>query len=143
MLLHRIGKTKYAYDLKGEGAKINGGRWNYEGISCIYTADSRALALLEYTVHSSIDAIPRALSFTTFIAPDASVIEFKISDLTGNWSNWPHPRETREFGSELLKKQEYLLLKFPSAILPFEFNFIINPLHPLMNEVKIIDVVNY
>lgn len=58
MLLYRIGKTKYAKDLDGIGAKVNGGRWNHEGVACIYTAESRALSLLEYSAHVSIDTIP-------------------------------------------------------------------------------------
>jgi RES domain-containing protein len=143
MLLYRIGKAKYSRDLTGEGAKLNGGRWNNEGIRCIYTAESRALALLEYTAHASLDTIPRALCFTTFDVPDQSILHLQTGKLPGNWSDWPHSKESRDFGSQLLLKQEFLLLKFPSAIIPNEYNFLINPSHPLITKIKIVDVVDY
>jgi RES domain-containing protein len=143
MRLYRIGKSKYSKDLKGEGAKINGGRWNHEGIPCIYTAESRALAVLEMSAHVTLDEIPRALCFTTFDVPEDSILTHEIGSLPRNWQNWPHPKETRDFGSQLLRKNEYLLFKYPSAILPFEYNYVINPVHPSMSKVKIIDVVDY
>ena len=62
MVVYRLGGTKYATDLTGEGARLFGGRWNNEGTPCIYTSQSRALAILEYTVNINIDDIPRALS---------------------------------------------------------------------------------
>lgn len=143
MLLYRIGRTKYAKDISGEGAKIAGGRWNHEGTPCIYTAESRALCLLEYTAHASIDTIPRALSFTTFQVPDNSILELSIGELPGNWSHWPHPKKARDFGTRLLKEKKYLLIKLPSAIVPWEFIYLINPLHADMAKVKIIDVADY
>ena len=65
MLLYRIARTKWARTLDGEGARLHGGRWNNPGTSCIYTSESRALALLEYTVNTNLDDIPRALSIIT------------------------------------------------------------------------------
>jgi RES domain-containing protein len=143
MLLYRIGKTKYAKDREGAGAKLNGGRWNHEGIPCIYTAESRALSLLEYSVHVSIDMIPKALSFTTFQAADDSVFETKITTLPHNWNQWPHSKESRDFGTGLIKENKFLILKFPSAIIPDEFIYVINTLHARIKEVKIIEVQNY
>ena len=137
MLLYRIGKTKYAKDLDGIGAKVNGGRWNHEGVACIYTAESRALSLLEYSAHVSIDTIPRALSFTIFEVPDNSIHEIKMAKLPVNWNEWPHQKEARDFGTKLLNKTKHLVLKFPSAIIPAEFIYVINPLHARMKEIKI------
>jgi len=50
MLVYRIGRTKYADDLKGEGAGLFGGRWNNKTVGCVYASETRALGLLEYTV---------------------------------------------------------------------------------------------
>ena len=61
MRLYRIGKSKYSKDLTGEGAKLNGGRWNHEGIACIYTAESYALCLLEYSVRVQLSDLPKNL----------------------------------------------------------------------------------
>ena len=143
MLVYRIGKSKYANDLTGEGAKLNGGRWNHEGVSCVYTAETRALSLLEYSAHISIDVIPRALSFTKVEIPDHEIIEIKNAELPGNWQEWPHPKETRDFGNKLLIENKFLILKFPSVIIPNEFIYLINPTHLNIKQVLIKSVEDY
>ena len=143
MLLYRIGSTKYANDLTGEGAKINGGRWNHAGTPCIYTAASRALALLEYTAHAKIHLIPRALSFVTFEVPDHSIEIYTIAQLPGNWNQFPHPGEARDFGTKFLHDNKFLLYQLPSVIVEDEMNFIINPSHSDMKLVKIIEIKDY
>lgn len=141
--VYRIGKTKYAMDLTGTGAKLNGGRWNHEGTPCIYTAESRALALVEYTAHVSEEEIPRALSFTTYTIPENSILILTAGQLPGNWRDWPYAKEPRDFGTTLLNKAEYLVIKIPSAVIPEEFNYLLNPLHPLISKVKIAEVKDY
>ena len=34
--VYRISKTKFENDHSGEGAKLYGGRWNNQGVACIY-----------------------------------------------------------------------------------------------------------
>src|SRR3569623_1941768 len=103
MTVYRIRWSKYANDLTGEGARLNGGRWNHKLTPCIYTSASRALALLEYTVNVNIDEIPRALSFTIFDIPDDSMLSLAIEDLQGNWAASPSPVSTKNYGTNLLK----------------------------------------
>lgn len=143
MLLYRVGATKFAGDLTGEGAKINGGRWNHPGISCIYSGVSRALVLLEYSAHVSIHNIKRALSITTFSAPDDAGITLKTADLPGNWKAFPHPKETRDLGSALLTSHASLIIQIPSVIIEEEHIFLINPGHPRAGEIKVLDITDY
>jgi len=143
MRLYRIGKTKYAHDLTGTGAKMNGGRWNHEGIPCIYLADSRALSLLEYTAHAGIETMPPALAFSTYEVPEHSIWQLSVNELPTTWLQRPHSRENRDIGSTLLSQTDCLLLKFPSLLIEHEFNFILNTLHPLVNSVKITEVTSY
>lgn len=143
MLLYRVGKTKYAHDLTGVGAKLNGGRWNHEGIPCLYLAESRALSLLEYAAHATMDLLPPTLSFTTIELPEHSIRELSVNELPTCWHQRPYSKESRDIGSTLLSKQEYLLLKIPSVIIGQEFNFVLNTLHPLISAVKIIDTGGY
>jgi RES domain-containing protein len=143
MLVYRIGKSKYSGDISGEGARLNAGRWNHKGTPCIYTSESRALALLEYTSHVSASEVPRALSFSTLQVPDDSAYEFSVAELPGNWRNSPHPNDCRNFGTMFLQKAEYLLLKIPSVIIPEEFNYIINPLHPEIKKVKVLSAADH
>ncbi|MGI8637275.1 MAG: RES family NAD+ phosphorylase, partial [Segetibacter sp.] len=79
MIVYRIGRLKYSKDLSGEGAKLNGGRWNHKLTPCLYTSASRSLAILEYTVNVNIDDIPRALSMTTLEIPDKKILRLTIA----------------------------------------------------------------
>lgn len=143
MLLYRIGHSQYAKNLTGDGAKINGGRWNDIGVPCIYTSVTRALALLEYTCHAKKHLIPRDLSFITYEVPDHSIEIFAVGQLPGNWKHWPPPKEARDFGTAFLKKSKYLLYRLPSVVIEEEMNYIINPLHPDIRQVKIAEVKDY
>lgn len=143
MIVYRIGKTKYKNDLTGEGARLNGGRWNHILTPCVYTSESRALALLEYTVNVNIDDIPRALSITTIEIPDSGIEELKIADLPGNWTQIPAPISTKDFGTKFLKTGTNPVLKIPSSIILKEFNFILNPIHVDSKKFKIISIEDF
>lgn len=143
MIVYRIGRTKYANDLTGEGARLNGGRWNYKLTACLYTSESRALAVLEYTVNVNIDDIPRDLSITELEIPEHSLLELTRAELPGNWRETPVPSSTKDFGTELLKKAGFSALKIPSAIIPNEYNYLLNPLHKSHFQVSIISIEDF
>jgi RES domain-containing protein len=129
MIVYRISKTRYANDLSGEGARLHGGRWNHKGTPCIYTSENRALAVLEYTVNVAIDDIPRALSMVLIEIPDSDIAVFPVNSLPGNWHDTPAPASTKDFGTAILEKQQYPVIKVPSAVIPEEFNYLLNPQH--------------
>ena len=142
MEVFRISRSKWAEDLSGEGARLFGGRWNRKGTPCLYTSSSRSLAILEYSVNVSLDEIPRSLSIVTLKLPD-QFLEVKIHELPGNWKDVPAPASTRELGTRLLENGKHLIIRLPSAVIPEEFNFIINPLHKDLKLCKIISVDDF
>lgn len=143
MIVYRVGKTKYSKDLSGEGARLNGGRWNHILTPCIYTSESRALAVLEYTVNVNIDDIPRSLSITTIEIPDAGIRELSVAELPGNWIESPAPSSTKDFGTNLLHLAASPILKIPSAVISHEFNFILNPKHVDSKGFNILNVEDF
>jgi RES domain-containing protein len=143
MLVYRIGRTRFANDLTGEGARLFGGRWNQKLVPCIYTSESRALALLEYTANVNIEEIPRALSITVFEIPDNGIFEVQLTQLPGDWTQSPAPSSTRTIGSFLLSDARHLVIKVPSAIIIDECNYLINPQHPNVSHIKILDVRDF
>ena len=143
MIVYRIGRTRFSKDLAGEGARLHGGRWNHVLCPCIYTSESRALAVLEYTVNVNIDDIPRSLSITTFEIPDMGIQDFRIAELPANWTESPAPASTKDFGTNLLNLAASPILRIPSAIIYQEFNFILNPKHDDAKDFKILHVEDF
>ena len=143
MIVYRISKTKYANDLTGEGARLYGGRWNNKLTPCIYTAETRALALLEYTVNVNVDEIPRALSIVTLQIPDKNLVELTESILPGDWKDAPAPSSTRQLGTRILNEGKTAVIKIPSVIIPGEFNYILNPLHVDSRNFKIMHIHDF
>ena len=143
MLVYRICKTKFANDLSGEGARLFGGRWNNKLTPCIYTSESRALALLEYTVNINIDDVPRALSIITLEIPDDNILAFAEYELPGDWKEIPAPSSTKKFGTALLNAAKSLIIKIPSTVIHDEFNYILNPRHADSKLFKILEVKDF
>lgn len=142
MIVYRIGKAKWSKDLSGEGSRLNGGRWNNIGTACIYTSSSRALSLLEYSAHTPLDLIPRALSFTAYDIPEDKIFGCREAMLPGNWKQVAHSLECKNFGSNLLS--HHLIVQFPSVILPYEHNFLLNPDYPDFTvHVNIHEILDY
>jgi RES domain-containing protein len=135
MELYRIISEKYSDDLTGTGAKIVGGRWNSKGTAVIYCSESRALALLENLVRTPITLLKSDLMIVTISIPDS--IKSISADKTNIHNNYPASSETKREGDLWVKSDKSLLFKVPSAVIPHEFNFLINPLHKDISKIKI------
>lgn len=143
MLLYRISKQTYARDIEGLGSKLYGGRWNNIGIPCIYTSESRALAILEYAVNIELIMVPKKLAITIYEAPEDTFFNSTTNNLPSDWKDSPAPFSTKEYGSKLFLNISYLGLKLPSAIVQGEFNYLINPLSSKLTLLKIIGVEDF
>jgi RES domain-containing protein len=119
----------------GIGARKTGGRWNSRGVSVVYASSSIALAALEILVsledQSVLDAyVPIPVSF-------ASKLVLPVERLPPNWREDPHPLETRELGDEWVRRRASPVLAVPSAVVPPERNYVLNPEHGEFREVEI------
>ena len=143
MLVYRIAKTAYVRDLSGAGAKLYGGRWSPAGVPVVYTSESRALAALEFYVNSS-RIVPPNVSLATIDIPDgAFVTDVNVPDLPFNWSLYPAPLTLQSIGKNWVNSGGSLLLRVPSAQVPWEFNYVVNPLHAEMSSVRITAVDSF
>ncbi|MCD6010643.1 MAG: hypothetical protein K0Q79_505 [Flavipsychrobacter sp.] len=139
MIVYRIEKARHAGDLTGEGARLYGGRWNHKLTACIYTSESRALALLEYSVNVCIEDIPRSLVITTLEVP-GNILLLNSKELPKGWHTFPAPAAAKDYGTGLLIKATHPVIQLPSAIIPGEFNYILNPLHRDSAKFKVLDI---
>jgi len=135
--LFRIAKTKYINDLSGNGARVYGGRWNEKGVAVIYTSESRALAALEFLVHTPMALAPKDLSMMTIHIPDSIKPKpIEVAHLPKNWDMHPAPDSLALMGSQWARSNASLLLKVPSVLINKEHNIIINPNHPDFKHLK-------
>jgi RES domain-containing protein len=134
------------------GALRRGGRWNNPGVAVLYAASSISLACLEILVHL-VD---------TAIIPDFVYSEIEIPDaLVKPWTENERRTEailgssllSRDFGDSWLKRpirsggtdpafvarlrREFAdvpVQQVPSAVVPPEWNYLINPKHEEFRE---------
>jgi len=143
MIVYRLAPTRFANDLTGEGARLFGGRWNHPGIACLYASESRALAVLEYSVNTGAAHIPPALSIITINTGTASFGEIKESALPPDWNTIPTPSSTKDFGSAILTSSKTAIIRIPSAIITSEYNFLLNPAHRDARKFKILELSDF
>lgn len=139
MIVYRLSKLAYAADLSGLGARVAGGRWNSPGVALLYTSESRALCTAEIAVHTGLGFLPSGYQLITIMIPDnASISVIDPAKLQPGWRSFPCPSFTRIIGDKFVKENRYLVLKVPSALVSGDFNYLINPAHPGMDQVKIV-----
>lgn len=140
MHVFRITRNKHLKDdLTGKGASLFPGRWNLKDVFCIYTSETRALALLEHMANIGREVYMNSFfSIRTIYIPEECILKISLSDLPSNWRERPPPVSTREFGSRLIESKESLAYFLPSIVIPQEFNILIDPIHPDIKKLRIV-----
>jgi len=138
MLVYRLCKKKYSGSLSGSGAASAGGRWNSKGTEIIYTSESRALAMLECFVHLPFDTIPRDYVIISIKVPEAvNLNTIDTKTLPGNWRDNAGTTETGKIGDDFVRLNAACVLQVPSAVVPGDRNYLINPNHPDFSMIRI------
>ena len=143
MRVFRIEREKYLEStLSGLGAaQTDGFRWNSLNTRLVYTCESRALATLEVSVHLDLsEDLPRDRYYVEIDIPDeVEFLELGTGDLPESWASKPPSRQTQYIGDDFVNENSAAVLKVPSYIVPFEYNYLINPSHP---QAKLLSVVS-
>lgn len=134
----RIVKQKYlaSQALDGEGARLYGGRWNSRGVAVVYAAQSQALAVLEMLVHLDAADLLMSYVFIGIRLEEEMISDLTEADLPLDWRSEPPPSRLREIGDIWVASNSSLALRVPSAVIPAEYNYILNPKHPDFKRVK-------
>jgi len=135
----RIDKLKWAsQSFSGNGAALEGGRWNPPHARVIYLSEHLSMAAMEKLVH-----LPKPLSARVAFVKipvwfDPGLVEkWDVETLPENWMVKPVPASTQRLGATWLREQRSAILQVPSAIISLENNFLLNPLHPDFSRIKI------
>ena len=121
------------------GSDIAGGRWNPKGLKAVYASESLALAALEFFVHSSQQHMPPLICVCASFPSSVEFEYYEAVDLQKNWRSYPAPPGLQRLGKEWLLRNETVGLMVPSVIIPTEFNIVLNPAHPDMQQIQIKD----
>ncbi len=144
MIVYRIAKHKHARDLSGNGAAAVGGRWNPKGMHVLYTSESRSLAALEFLVHITPDIIAFKIDMLTLeFDVSAGIYEVSIKSLPKGWDKSVLSPALYRYTVDWLKSPDNFIMKVPSSLIHEENNYILNPLHADMANVKVIDIAEF
>ena len=95
----------------------------------VYTSSSLALAAMELFVHLNPTEAPDDLVSVTATLPEATKIEIKeASRLPADWRRVDSPL-LRDFGSNWAREKRTVALRVPSAVVPEEWNVLLDPAH--------------
>ena len=134
----RICKKKYVETaFSGEGAFHYGGRWNSRGLLVVYLGGNPSICALEIIVNTGdwedLYRVPYALIPVDF---DDTMVS-RPERLPEGWERDPPPPSTAEIGDCWVRSGRSVVLEVPSAVIPTESIFILNPLHHDFPRVKI------
>ena len=130
MRVWRICKQKHQQSaFSGTGGLYTPSRWTPQGFLVVYTSESLALASLEVFVHTESDRIP-LFAIRAFLSDDIAIAEVDIAKLPADWQGETAYPSLQNIGKQWLLAQQTPVLKVPSAIIPVEFNYLLNPDHP-------------
>ncbi len=120
----------------GEGARLYGGRWNRKGVPVVYTAGSQSLAMLEMLVQDE----PLRAQYVTIPATLPGNLKMErvtLGQLPLDWRDIAAREQLQAIGSEWVKRKSSAVLAVPSAVIPSETNYLLNPLHPAFSRIEI------
>ena len=123
--------------LSGEGAKLNGGRWNDVGVSVIYASENRSLAALEVLVHLNGTNPNSRYKLLSYDLDEAMIHYLPEKEFPSDWRQEPPPYSTVEWGTKWARVKQSVALAVPSAVMPEEKNIILNPDHPDFRKIKL------
>jgi RES domain-containing protein len=119
----------------GEGAQLYGGRWNRKGAAMVYTAATRSLAILEMLVQAS--PLPKYTAIPATLPAGLSLAVFDENSLPPDRRDMPPSESLRTLGGAWIAAGETCALRVPSAVVPAECNFLLNPAHPDFGKIRI------
>jgi RES domain-containing protein len=134
----RLTHERYADSaFSGEGARRHGGRFNSPGTPVVYTAESLPLALVEaMTGLERYEQLRRYVFFRAKI-PETLISGVSEDDLPDGWDRHPPPPQAQRIGDRWVAQQRSVALRVPSVVVPYSYNYLLNPAHSSFEEVEI------
>lgn len=129
--------TANAFD--GEGARVDGGRWNSPGTPVVYASQSAALAALELLVHLRRGSFLAAYVLIPCAVDNALCTQLDRRRLPKNWRSYPALAELQLIGDDWVKRDTSAVLEVPSAVIETASNYLLNPHHADFHVIRVMD----
>jgi RES domain-containing protein len=118
---------------------VYGGRWNNPGTAIVYTSGTVSLAALELFVNLDPDTSPDDLvALTADVPEELTLRRIEVADLPRNWQRFPAPPQLKSIGDTWARSGKTAVLVVPSAVIPHESNYLLNPAHPDFSRIRIL-----
>ena len=95
----------------------------------VYASDSLSLAMLEILVHVPRATLLQPLLGMKLEVNEKFVLRLDRKSLPSDWDSYPFSRKTQSIGDNWVARCESLALFVPSAVVPVQYNLLINPRH--------------
>lgn len=140
----RITKRKHAKTaFNGSGARKYGGRWNSPGTAIVYAAETQSLAVLEMLVHVEQPDLLQDYVLIGVTISEGLMETLDQTQLPRNWRSAIPSLPLRALGDKWAAEQSSVALRVPSALVPAESNFLLNPAHADFQKLVIGDPVDF
>jgi len=104
----------------------------------VYTAGRQSLAVLEALVQDQ-PLRARYLMIPAILPKSLNIERVAAERLPANWRSLATREELQAIGGEWAKARSSAVLAVPSAVIPAETNYLLNPLHPQFGRIEIGD----
>jgi RES domain-containing protein len=133
MEVFKIAREIYAHELIASGRAH---RWNLDEQFTIYTASSRSLASLELIVNTNIISPTVRYKVMVISIADKEDLFTQVlqSKLPSSWRSMSAYPQLQQIASDWYQSKTSLILKVPSAVIPQEYNYVVNTNHPDFND---------
>ena len=140
----RIVKARHAKTaFSGEGARVYEGRWNSAGVRMVYCSEHLSLAALEILVHIQPIAMKDRLRAFRVSWDEAIMDVIDAGKLPKGWDQQPPGIASKDVGDAWIKSARSCVLAVPSALVPQERTFLLNPSHRDFLRIRIKDAGDF
>ena len=134
----RIVKRRHAdRAFDGDGARRHGGRWNSPGRAVVYVSESRALATLEVLAGLGSPELTQAFVLIGVELDEGLVAHLPATALPDGWRDHPPTPASQAVGDRWLDEGAWPVLRVPSALVPAEFDYLLNPAHADFRKIRV------
>ena len=146
MIGYRICQAAYAASaadmIAGTGGLYSSGRWHSAGKRIVYVSQNLSLAAHELLVHYPKRKHSLKFAMCSIDIPGALVMSlpaFGVTTLPAGWDSQPPRHASQAIGDSWLTAKASAVLEVPSVIIPGEFNYLLDPMHPDFGAIKAAD----